>query len=273
MLNSIRGKLLTSLSVVLVLTAALGGITYYYVTQNGKLVSDAINRDFNGSIAMSRLAVEAQKIRRYEKEYFMYIGNAKKETKYEKEWRDSYYKITDMLNSMLRDVDGIWSAREKEMFREWADSLVFYGDGFKRVVSNVKMRNIGDTLSANRAIQEAKNRFRVLVKGAARVSESKFETAAASERQISESNDVLIRVLSLATGIAVLICALIMVLVPIGIISPIRLLSDAADSISKGDLDRPVPSAVGVMDFRGLAATLERMRVSQKAMLERLSRA
>lgn len=273
MLNSIRGKLLTSLSLVLVLTAALGGITYVYVTQNGKLVSDAINRDFFGSLAMSRLAVEAQKIRRYEKEYFMYIGNAKKEKKYENEWRDSYYKITDMVNSMLRDVDGIWSAQEKETFKEWAASLVFYGDGFKGVVSNVKMGNVTDTLSANTAIQEAKNKFRLLVKGATSVSESKFETAAASERQISESNHVLLKVLALATGIAVFVCALIMVLVPVAIISPIRMLSDAADSISKGDLDRPVPSTVGVMDFRGLASTLERMRVSQKAMLERLSRA
>ena len=60
----------------------LTGIVYFFIEENSRFVDQAIEKDFNGSVQISGLPILAQEIRRYEKEYFMYIDDAKNKTKY-----------------------------------------------------------------------------------------------------------------------------------------------------------------------------------------------
>lgn len=90
MFQTIRMKLLASFVFVILLISTFG-ITVYQISQaNNALVADAIDKDFNGSVAIATLAVEAQKNRRFEKEYFIYVEDAEKAKKYAKEWTDTY---------------------------------------------------------------------------------------------------------------------------------------------------------------------------------------
>jgi nitrate/nitrite-specific signal transduction histidine kinase len=57
--------------------------------------------------------------------------------------------------------------------------------------------------------------------------------------------------------------------VPASISSPIEALTRSAHDMSTGNLDRPV-TITGSPEFKDLADTLERMRVSQKMLMERL---
>ncbi len=261
-----------SFFLVFLATVALGATTYIFAQKNNRLVAGAISQDFNGSIIISQLAVDAQQIRRYEKEYFMYIGNAKKKIKYQNEWSEIYHKLKEQLGTMLQDKGGIWTEADKQKFQSWQTSLEAYGRGFNKVIEDVNNGVINDTLTANKAVQEAKNAFRVMVNGTIEEFHAKYQHALNAETQIKASNTFLIWVLLGGVGGSVILCLILLSVVPRSITRPITLLSEAAETMSKGQLNTTVPTKLRVTDFLGLANTLERMRISQKVLLERAAR-
>lgn len=271
MFKTIRAKLLSSFVLILLLMSGLGAAAYHFSQANGTLTEEAINKEFNGSVVIATLAVEAQKIRRYEKEYFIYVGDAQKAKKYQDEWTGTYKTIQSQLGAIIADHAGIWTSTEKAEFRQWEAALVAYGQGFDKVVSDVKSGALPNTLTANAAISDAKDKFRVLLDGTVKVGEQKLRNAKTAASQITEGNRVLVRVLVGAVSGSVLLCLVLAVLVPASITRPIRTLSEAAAAMSMGNLQQAVPSTVGVQDFVGLAETLERMRISLKLMMERIT--
>lgn len=270
MFNTIRAKLLLSFFTVLLVTVGVSTATYFFNQDNNRLVEQAVNRDFNGSIQISELAILAQKIRRYEKEYFMYIGNAEKQAKYNREWEETFAKIDTKLKGLLKSYNNIWTGDERVAFLDWTRSLQAYGEGFRKVVSNVDRGILTDTLSANSAVQDAKNKFRVLVNGTIELANKKYQDAAEAGRQIKTQSAQLTQILFIALMASVVLSLLLIVAVPRSITRPIQQLSSRASAMSKGELETPVKTSKGVKDFNELTATLERMRISQKAMLKRL---
>lgn len=271
MFKSIRAKLMFSFTLVFLVSVGLGTVSYYFTQENNRLVEQAVNRDFNGSIQISELAILAQKIRRYEKEYFMYIGNAEKQAKYEREWGETFAKISAKLGAIIADRSGLWRVADRIKFGHWQASLNAYGSGFRNVVEQVNTGELNGTLAANAAVQEAKNKFRTLVNGTIEFANAKYADATAAAEQIHVKSDQLNVILLIALGTAAAVSLLLMITMPGSIIKPVKALSLSAATMSQGDLDKPVPTAIGISDFRELAATLERMRISQKTLLQRFS--
>lgn len=268
-MKSIRSKIFLGFATISLFMIAQSVVTYYFVAKNNALVLSVIGGDFRASTDIAKIAIEGQKMRRYEKEYFIYVDNQKKRDKYGQEWHDAATTLRGMLDNVQRDQSGAWSTRDKITVGTWRSALDTYKRYFDHLVSDVNRGRITDTLQANAAIQDGKNAFRVLLGGAAKGGDEKFQLAKAA-RQTIESNT---RVLNyLVVGIAassIGLALLFMFLIPNAIARPIKSLNKAAEEISMGDLDRSVPTS-GVSEFRQLAGTLERMRISQKTMLIQL---
>lgn len=273
MFNSIRSKLMFSFILIFLVTVGLGAVSYFFAQDNMRLVDQAISKDFNGSIQISELAILAQKIRRYEKEYFMYIGNAEKQNKYEKEWNETFAKIKEKLTALRKNRGGIWSSADWLEFDKWEQSLKDYGAGFRQVVADVDAGVHTDTLAANSAVQDAKNKFRTLVNGTIDFANAKYEAAALARQEIKVKSKELNTILLAALAVSAALCLVLILVMPRAIVKPIRVLSDSASAMSKGELEKPVPTGVGIKDFSELAATLERMRISQKMLIQRMGNA
>ncbi|MGE3538921.1 MAG: MCP four helix bundle domain-containing protein [Candidatus Tectimicrobiota bacterium] len=271
MFTTIRSKLLASFGCVLLLMSGLGITVYTFVEANNQRVTEAIERDFNGSVLIAKLAVEAQKIRRFEKEYFIYVSSTEKAKKYQDEWKNTAQQLRAQLDTLLANPQALWSETERNEFKTWQAGLTAYEQGFDKVIADVQRGIIKDTTSANTAISEAKDQFRVLLDGAAKVGEFKLASARAAQAEIVQRNRLLTRVLAATVGGSLAFCLILTLLVPASIIKPITRLSEAAAAMSTGNLDQQVPAMSEARDFMGLAETLERMRISLKVMLGRLS--
>jgi len=266
--NTIRSKLIFSFLLVFVVMAGLTSISYFFIQENNRLVDQAIDRDFSGSVQISELAILAQEIRRYEKEYFMYIGNIEQKTKYEKEWTGTFTKIKIKLDQLINDKSARWIDSDQTEFAKWSEALQTYGKGFQKLINDVNNGILTDTLSANNAIQNAKNAFRPLVSGTIELANQKYRDASEASRQIKIKNSQMNLILLGALIITATFCLVLILIVPRTIIKPIKSLTSSASTMSQGALETPVPAS-SIKDFDELSATLERMRISLKALLQR----
>lgn len=269
--NTIRSKLTISFLLVFIVMAGLTGIVYFFIEENSRFVDQAINKDFNGSVQISELAILAQEIRRYEKEYFMYISDAEKKAKYEKEWTEIFTKIKTKLDQLISNTSGLWTASDQTKFTEWSTSLQIYGKGFQKIIDDVNNKILTDTLSANNAIQDAKNAFRPFVSGTIELYGQKYHDASEAHQQIKIKNSQMNLILLGALIITAIFCLTLILIVPRTIIKPIKSLTSSASIMSQGALGTPVPAS-SIKDFDELSATLERMRISLKALLQRAAK-
>lgn len=265
---SIRGKLIAGFAVIMAFIAIQSGITYFYLKQSESLVKKALVVDFDNTTTISRMAILGEQLRRYEKEYFIYADNPEKRKKYDGEWREAYGKLGSLLTAAKQDNSGLWSESDKAEFDNWLLAMEDYHRGFTLITENVERGLIKGTLEANSRIQDAKNRFKVLLTGTSKYGDKKLKQSKVSESAIN-SNFALINKIVMATSAGGLLLALmLMILIPGAITRPIRLLTKAAHVMSTGNLAQPVPLTGGA-EFKDLAETLERMRVSQKTLMDR----
>ncbi len=269
-MSSIISLLRFGFSVLLVFIIAQSSLLYWMMGNNTTQMDRAVNGDFATSILISQMAIEGNKLRRYEKEFFIYVGNEKKLSKYKQEWQESYDKLESMLNSALKGDKGQWSKQEIQEVENWQVSLESYGSGFKRVMKDVFQGKITDTISANSAIVHAKERFKVLLKGTAVGGELRYKRAKEDIKKIDSENQFLGMVFLVTMVIGVLITLSLFFIIPKAIKTSINSLSISAEKMSKGDLEYAIDIDTTKREFRSIAKTLERMRISQKTFLQRI---
>lgn len=266
---SIRSRLLIALSVILGFVVVQAGITYYLLRQSEDLVVRAINHDFLAHTEVANVSIEGQKLRRFEKEYIIYVDNSDKRRKYFGEWRDSYNKIGEMLGAIAKNASAAWSAADLAEARKWQGALAGYGQGFQKLVANADAGTVRGSDAANETVQEAKEHFRVLLDGTAKVAQEKLAHSQDASREIRNNFRVVV-ILVVGSALAIVgLVAVLFIYLPRSIGGPIEQLARAAHRMSSGELLQPV-TVGGATEFKDLADSLERMRISQKTLIDRM---
>jgi HAMP domain-containing protein len=162
-MSSIKTKLYRGVLFVaiLLLTLSVGALWMAREFSNDALL--LINRAVNAGTELSSLAVDAQKIRRFEKEYFIYVQDAKLRTKYLEEFDATAHRISETLTRMIINRGGNYSNLELERFRQWQQAADFYFAEFRAIASAASRGQIADSLAANSAIKTGKDRFAVVL--------------------------------------------------------------------------------------------------------------
>lgn len=274
-MNSIRGKIVAGFLIMLAFVVGQYFLVDHYIEQSRAQVELAIKKNYAASSMLSDLTITGQAIRRYEKEYFIYHDDAKGAAKYAKEWDDTYRKLEKQLATMKGNPGGIFTKADVDEFGIWEGELAIYGaemgkirDGVARAQANSAALS---TLELNGEIRLGKDRFAVLLKGATAMEQRKAKQAAASATAISLNFDTLETTLLYMVGGGVVLVGLLLVTLPGSITNPINALVDAAESMSKGKLEEGIASA-GISEFVNLEEALERMRITQLSMIERMRR-
>jgi len=269
-MSSINSTLRIGFAVLLLLFIAQSAVGYFTARNSDHLVTAAINEDFNTSVLISRIAIEGNKLRRYEKEFFIYVGNQDKMAKYTGEWETSHGKLKDMLTVAINDSTGAWTPEQQNILRAWDASLEGYASGFRAVVQRVNNGEITNTVAANVAVQDAKNKFRVLLNGASSSGTELYGRAAKSAREIKKTNDFTVKLFSATSLFGITLALWLFIAIPRAIDKPVSLLAETAQEMSTGNVSLRVPVDQTPREFRTLADTLERMRISQTVLIRKL---
>ena len=276
-MNSIRGKIVAGFLIMLAFVVAQFFLVDHYLGRSRDQVDLAINHNYAASSMLSELTITGQAIRRYEKEYFIYHDDKDGSAKYAKEWDDTYRKIEKQLALMKKNANDVFSKAEIHEFDLWESELAIYGSEMRKIRSGVEQSLaqvppvILPTRELNAQIKIGKDRFANLLKGASAMERRKAAEAAASATAIAADFASLETALLWVVGGGVVLVTLLLVTLPGAITNPIDSLVSAAESMSKGKLENSITSA-GISEFVTLEKALERMRITQLAMIERMKR-
>jgi HAMP domain-containing protein len=306
-MKSIRSRLIAGLGLIIVFFLVQMALVWWGQDTARRDVVDATRKNTIASSQLSELAVMAQQVRRYEKEYFVYVGNKERRENYIKEWGGTADKIAKQLQSMRSNKDSAFSAEDLGKIGNWESASDFYGSEMRKIFSAVTDQSakvdaanappavvtapaakgivkVAEAASApapvvmlspveaNSMITAGKDRFSgVLIKGVSDMTGEKTKQTLALAEVASDGFNKLLYAVMATVAVGVLIALILMFTLPSAVTSPLEKLTTSVDNISKGNLDAKV-EAGGILEFDGLAKALERMRLGQQALVARMRR-
>lgn len=124
-MKSIRSMLLAGLAVIAALFLVQAGILAWGQRSIERDVIASVEKNTLAASELTELAVVAQQIRRYEKEYFVYVGNVERRENYIKEWTGAADKMTKLLQTMKTNADGAFAQEDLGKISAWASAADF----------------------------------------------------------------------------------------------------------------------------------------------------
>jgi hypothetical protein len=194
---------------------ALAAIVGFVSFANGRIerqVELAANHNFSAASLVTHIQLHGERMRRYEKEMFIYAAVPDKRAKYVKEFDDAYGKLLDQLNAAQATLHKGFSDGDREKVKSWAQAASFYGSEFRKVATSAELaaseQQAGLTTKLNADIGPGKDRFRTLLDGAAAMREEKLQASLSIGKDIAASKRVVDYTLG---GAALLLLALVYV--------------------------------------------------------------
>lgn len=304
--TSIKSRLVNGLMLIVLFFLVQAGMVWYATGNAKSTVVENTRKNTVATSELGSLAVLAQQIRRYEKEYFIYIGNKEKRDSYEQEWRGALGKIEATLARMKTGSDGAFSPKDIEQVIVWSGASDFYAVEMQKIFHAVAERS--ETIQADKSsaiaspparsglkpavltppehaapvdyrpievndmIKAGKDRFSAdLMKGVATMDKAKTGTTLALADVAEKMFDQVLTGVLITVAIGVFVALLLSFSLPRTVTKTIDGLSNAAETMSMGNLEQAYDSG-GVTEFGKLAEALNRMRLGQQALVERLQR-
>lgn len=306
--TSINRKLTVGLIAIIVffVLQAAGVLTMGRYTE--REVVEVARRNTVAQVDLADLSTMAQQIRRYEKEYFIYVNNADKRAQYQKEWTGTMDKIAALLGRMRANSSNALSPDDVVRVGQWSAAGEFYASEMAKVFAEVNARasKIQEEAAtaqaaeqqaanskgsktkeaapavestrmllpeeANDLIKAGKDRFSAdLIKGAAETFAQKSQATLALTTVTNEGFSKMIYGVMATVLIGIGIGVYLLLSLPKSVTGPIRKLTDMVDALSRGESAQPVAS-IKVQEFKHLSAAVERMRIAQELMLQRLQK-
>jgi nitrogen fixation/metabolism regulation signal transduction histidine kinase len=303
---SLKNRLITTLSLLVLFFLIQAFVTWYFVSQAKESLTESTTRNALIAEQLGDLAIRAQQIRRDEKEYFVYVGNTEKSAGYIKDWSDTYAKISSALVKMQSNKDRTFTGSDLQQIDKWIAAAKFYETEMRNVFAsaqnqaalvaektriaeetaalkkekNKKTANAVPTealpqmfspTDVNDMIKAGKDRFsNDLVKGVDGMIKAKVVNTLALAQEANETFQNLLMSILATVAAGILVAVWLMLYLPKTITRPIEALTSDVDRLSLGELvDTPFVNQP-VVEFRTLSNALERLRTSQQMLLSRL---
>lgn len=286
--TSIRSRLVKGLMLVVLFFLVQAGLVWYAVDSARSTVVESTRKNTVATSELNALALHAQQIRRYEKEYFVYVADKEKRASYEREWRQALGEIEAMLAKMKNGSDGAFSEADIEKVALWTAASAFYAQEMEKIFSAVAARSASapanlethaaavqgvyayTPVEVNGMIKAGKERFSTdLIKGVAAMSKVKTADTLDLAKIANNTFSNLMTGVMVTVSIGVFVALMLSFNLPRMVTNSINGLSVAAEEMSMGNLNREY-DAGGVAEFKKLAEALNRMRLGQLALVERL---
>jgi len=228
---------------------------------------DTAVRTMNVDVAITGYANDAHiaslDLRRFEKDYFLNIGNPEKESEYFGKWEKSLRGFEDNLSSLERLVT---DPKQLDSIRSTRADVGTYAASFRAIAKRIGDGTIKTPADANKEITPVKEEIR-------RVEASTNELEDAATQAMNDKKAVIIStgskarmVMFIVTAIALLSAIVIAISLTRSITVPIATVVRIADRLSEGDSEQNV-EVRGKDETSQLLASMKRMIDSNAAMV------
>jgi len=235
---NIGARLSLGFGVLLVLLFLLSTIGYWGVHAVSNTTIHMLEGDANISEHAARARANVNALRRFEKDYFINIGDATKEALYLKEWTEEKESVTARLNDLEKYADKTDQAKEdKERVKIMRSELAAYVAGFNKVASQIQAGTIKTAQQANGALNEYKDSIHKLeaeAKSFAEHGNTRMDAAMPLVESVTNRTTWIMMIISI---IAVLISITAGIVITRSITVPVGVGVAVAKKLSEGDLN------------------------------------
>jgi hypothetical protein len=189
-------RFLTPLAIVTALLMAMFVAVVGVANQRvERHIEQAVKHNFAAAGLLAKLQIQAERMRRYEKEMFIYAAVPDKRAKYIKEFDEAYTKLLELQNQALASQHKGFTDADRAEVAKWAEATTFYTGEFRKVAQTAEMATAEQkpelTIKVNNDIGPGKDRFRSVLDGAAAMREAKEKTSLDIHGDIQQSFDQL----------------------------------------------------------------------------------
>lgn len=275
---SIRAKIVFAFLLMAAALAVQSLVGYQNHARLREMVDLAIHKNYNALAGLNELTDDVHKLRRYEKEYFIYLHDPAKREKYLRDWEGTFKDAQTDLAKMVSSRDEVYSGEDTLMFSDWKEAFQFYGSEFTKIVEEYKSvgraGQVADpaaeglTAAANERIQEGKTRLNAALEDITRMGQTKTQESLALIARVEAGFQSAVTISLSLTALGIALAAALIFIVPGAIDQTLRRLLADADRISRDDLSVPVERSP-VPEFDSLAKSLEAIRMSKLVASQR----
>ncbi|MBI5068921.1 MAG: MCP four helix bundle domain-containing protein [Deltaproteobacteria bacterium] len=245
---------------MLLLVGAVAAAGYWGMQQ----VAHVTHAMLAGDAKMTRFADDAEahvlSLRRYEKDYFLNIGDEEKEREYERAWKVEREGLATNLRDMMKLAD---QEQDRKAIDTATRELELYGAGFLKVVDLIRDRKVQTPQQANHEMNAVKGPIRALADS---VDQLALHHAEAMAKQADVINDAVDRTRSTVVAIvllAILLGVVVSIVITRSVTAPIEKVVRVLEQVAGGEL-RITPEA----DRRD---EVGRLQVALRDMIGKLS--
>lgn len=176
-------------------------------------VEQAIRQNFTAAGLLSRIQVQGEKMRRYEKEMFIYAAVPASRSKYVKEFDEAHTKLLALLTEAAMPGNKAFGDDERLEIKAWTEATAYYTGEFLKIAGTadaiaVSALSVDDraalTVRFNNDIKQGKDRFAALLNGTAKMREAKEQASLGINTEIDKVFD---KLLHAVMGFALLVVA------------------------------------------------------------------
>ncbi len=302
--TSINQRLVLGLAAIIVFFIAQAAAVLVMGRHTERSVVDVARRNTTAQVSLAELSTLAQQIRRYEKEYFIYVDSLEKRAQYQKEWTGTMNQIGKLLANIQANADKVFTNEDANNITKWWNAAEFYKAEMGKIfeATEERARKVADDvekekaraeavaklpkgkeppppveltrmitpIEANSMIAAGKDRFSAdLIKGVTQTFGEKSQATLSLTSVTNEGFTRMIYSVIATVVVGVAIGLYLLVSLPRSVSGPIEQLTSNVDAISRGDTGN-TGAAVSVKEFQGLSGAIERMRIAQDMMVQRL---
>lgn len=165
---------------LLAATLVLLFLLVFWFTTAGteRRIENGLRADFAAAGLLADLQLQAEQMRRYEKEMFIYVADSAARVKYVGEFQRTYSILLATLDSMQAPGSESFGDADRFEMARWKEAALFYGTEFTKLAQraasldgdkSVPVQRGERTVEFNAAIGPGKDRFRELIDGARRM--------------------------------------------------------------------------------------------------------
>jgi len=232
---------------------------------------DAAMRAMNVDVAISAFAndvnISTLDMRRYEKDYFLNIGNHEKETEYLGKWEKARRSNEDNLSGLERLIT---DPKQEDLIRATRADVGVYVNGFQAVVKRIGTGEIKTPADANKEMVPVKEEIH-------RVEDSVQSLDDVAGQNVQEKKKVIVAtganarlIMLIVTSLALLVAIIIATAITRSITAPIAAVVTIAEKLADGDSEQRI-EVIGKDETSQLLASMSRMIESNSRMVNAAS--
>ncbi|MDA8098092.1 MAG: methyl-accepting chemotaxis protein [Nitrospiraceae bacterium] len=200
-------------------------------------MSDSTINMLKGDATISEHAARARAnvlgLRRFEKDFFLNIGDRAKEEEYLKKWQEQHEHLTKRLDDVEKAV---YMDKEKDAIKSMRSELSTYDSGFKKVLGMIASGQIKTPQQANAAINEYKDSIHKLEGTAQDVATEGNERMDKQEGYFTERAKHTNMIMLVLSFVAMILSVIVTLFITRSITTPINEAVTVSNRLSQGDL-------------------------------------